>query len=31
MLVFLFSIVFAIWFGIGACLPISQAITLGLF
>ena len=31
MLVFLFSIAFAIWFGIGACLPISQAVTLGLF
>jgi len=28
MLVFLFSIAFAIWFGIGACLPISQAVTL---
>jgi hypothetical protein len=31
MLVFLFSIAFGIWFGIGACLPISQAVTLGLF
>ena len=31
MAVFLFGTVFAIWFGIGACLPISQAITLGLF
>jgi cytochrome b6-f complex subunit 4 len=31
MAVFLFSIAFAIWFGIGACLPISQAATLGLF
>ena len=31
MLVFLFGTVFAIWFGIGACLPITKAATLGLF
>ena len=31
MAVFLFGTVFAIWFGIGACLPISDAVTLGLF
>mgnify|MGYP003334774764 FL=1 len=31
MAVFLFGTAFAIWFGIGACLPISQAVTLGLF
>jgi cytochrome b6-f complex subunit 4 len=31
MALFLFSIVFAIWLGIGACLPINQALTLGLF
>ncbi len=31
MVLFLFSIVFAIWLGIGACLPINQALTLGLF
>jgi cytochrome b6-f complex subunit 4 len=31
MTVFLFGTAFAIWFGIGACLPISQAVTLGLF
>ena len=31
MLVFLFGFVFAIWFGIGACLPITKAATLGLF
>ena len=31
LLVFLFGTLFAIWFGIGACLPISKAVTLGLF
>lgn len=31
MTVFLFGTVFAIWFGIGACLPISDAVTLGFF
>ena len=31
MAVFLFGTVFAIWFGIGACLPIDKAATLGLF
>jgi cytochrome b6-f complex subunit 4 len=31
MAVFLFGTAFAIWFGIGACLPISDAVTLGLF
>jgi cytochrome b6-f complex subunit 4 len=31
MALFLFSIVVAIWLGIGACLPINQALTLGLF
>ena len=29
--VFLFGTVVAIWLGIGACLPIDQALTLGLF
>ena len=29
--VFLFGTVVAIWLGIGACLPINQAVTLGLF
>ena len=29
--VFLFGTVVSIWLGIGACLPISQAVTLGLF
>lgn len=29
--VFLFGTVAAIWLGIGACLPINQALTLGLF
>jgi len=29
--VFLFSIVVAIWLGIGATLPLNQALTLGLF
>ena len=28
---FLFGTAFAIWFGIGACLPITDAVTLGLF
>ena len=27
MVIFLFSIVVAIWLGIGACLPINQALT----
>ena len=31
MAVFLFGTVFAIWFGICACLPIDKAATLGLF
>ena len=31
MAVFLFGTAFAIWFGIGACLPITDAVTLGLF
>ena len=31
MALFLFSVVVAIWLGIGACLPINQALTLGLF
>ena len=31
MALFLFSVVLAIWLGIGACLPINQALTLGLF
>jgi cytochrome b6-f complex subunit 4 len=29
--VFLFSVVVAIWLGIGATLPLSQALTLGFF
>ena len=29
--VFLFGTAVAIWLGIGACLPIDQALTLGLF
>ena len=29
--VFLVGLVFAVWFGIGACVPISKAVTLGLF
>jgi cytochrome b6-f complex subunit 4 len=28
---FFIGLVFAIWFGIGACLPITKAATLGLF
>jgi len=31
MALFLFSVVVAIWLGVGACLPINQALTLGLF
>jgi len=31
MVIFLFGTVFAIWFGIGACLPIDKAVSLGLF
>ena len=31
MVIFLFSIVVAIWLGIGACVPINQALTLGFF
>ena len=31
MTIFVFSIFVAIWLGIGACLPINQALTLGLF
>jgi cytochrome b6-f complex subunit 4 len=31
MTIFLFSVVVAIWLGIGATMPINQAITLGLF
>jgi len=31
MTVFLFGTFFAVWFGIGACLPINDAVTLGLF
>lgn len=31
MTVFLFSVVVTIWLGIGATLPIDQALTLGLF
>ena len=31
MSVFLFGTFFAIWMGIGATMPIDQAITLGLF
>jgi len=30
-LMFLVGTVFAIWFGIGACMPINKAVTLGLF
>jgi cytochrome b6-f complex subunit 4 len=31
MIIFIFGTVFAIWFGIGACLPIDKAVTLGVF
>ena len=31
MALFLFSVVVSIWLGIGACVPINQALTLGLF
>ena len=31
MVIFLFSIFAAIWLGIGACVPINQALTLGFF
>jgi cytochrome b6-f complex subunit 4 len=31
MFVFFIGTIFAIWFGIGACLPINDAVTLGLF
>ena len=31
MVIFLFGTIFAIWFGIGACLPIDKVVTLGLF
>ena len=31
MTIFVFSVFVAIWLGIGACLPINQAITLGFF
>jgi cytochrome b6-f complex subunit 4 len=31
MAIFLFSVVLAIWLGIGACMPINKALTLGLF
>jgi cytochrome b6-f complex subunit 4 len=31
MIVFFVGTIFAIWFGIGACLPIDKAVTLGLF
>ena len=31
MIVFFIGTIFAIWFGIGACLPIDKAVTLGLF
>ena len=31
MAVFLFGTVFAIWFGIGACVPISKAVSLGFW
>jgi len=31
MIVFFIGTVFAVWMGIGACVPIDQAITLGLF
>jgi len=30
-LVFILGFVTAVWLGIGACLPIDKAITLGLF
>ena len=30
-LVYIFGTFVAIWLGIGACLPISKAVTLGLF
>ena len=30
-LVFLFGTFVSIWLGIGACLPINDAVTLGLF
>jgi cytochrome b6-f complex subunit 4 len=31
MTVFFVGLVFAIWMGIGACMPIDKAVTLGLF
>jgi cytochrome b6-f complex subunit 4 len=31
MAIFFLGTFFAIWFGIGACLPITDAVTLGLF
>ena len=31
MTVFFVGLVFAIWLGIGACMPIDKAVTLGLF
>jgi len=31
MVIFLFSVVASIWLGIGACVPINQALTLGFF
>jgi cytochrome b6-f complex subunit 4 len=31
MIIFIVGTIFAIWFGIGACLPIDKAVTLGLF
>jgi len=29
--IFVFSIFVAIWLGIGACVPINDALTLGFF
>jgi cytochrome b6-f complex subunit 4 len=31
MTIFVFSVFVAIWLGIGACVPINQALTLGFF
>jgi cytochrome b6-f complex subunit 4 len=31
MTLFVFSVFVSIWLGIGACVPINQALTLGLF
>jgi len=31
MTLFVFSVFVSIWLGIGACVPINQALTLGFF